>query len=88
MHSDVTEGGLVFDEALNLSKSGWFRTVSYAISNVLDSSGITSLRLKCIPARIWRYLPIATLFFIRIASIIRSDMVENRRSMVCLIPCA
>jgi hypothetical protein len=43
MHVDVTEGRLVFPEALNLSKSGWFGTFNYTISNVLDSSDVEIL---------------------------------------------
>lgn len=38
MYTAVTGGGLVFEEPLNLSKSGCFGAFNYTISNVLDSS--------------------------------------------------
>jgi hypothetical protein len=47
MHVDVTEGGLVFEDALNLSKSGWFRAFCYTISNVLGSSGSETTYAFC-----------------------------------------
>ena len=55
MHSDVTEGGLVFENALNLSKSGWIDIFNYTISNGLDSS----VDMYSIPKR--KVMPIARL---------------------------
>lgn len=38
VHDDVMEGRLVFQEALNLYRLGWFGTFNYTISNVFDSN--------------------------------------------------
>jgi hypothetical protein len=42
----AVKGGLVFEEPLNLSKSGWFAAFNYTIYNVLDSSDNLSFALS------------------------------------------